>query len=100
MSAVAAYVIAALVETLGDASAGHTAERLLILDGRRYIGKIWRMPGEQRHEQNLTRISPVLILGADIPLGEKSYSGNFILSSNFCSESAFNPPPPQAKQAD
>src|ERR1700737_2829917 len=35
-------------ETLGDARVGFTAERVLVLDGRRYVGRMWHMPGEQR----------------------------------------------------
>jgi len=34
----------------------------MILDGRRYAGRIWHMPGGQRHGKDLTALSPVLIL--------------------------------------
>jgi hypothetical protein len=57
-------------ETLGDARVGFTAERVLVLDGRRYVGRIWHMPGEQRHEQDLPAINPVFILRAGSTLGD------------------------------
>ena len=56
-------------ETLGDARVGFTAERVLVFDGRRYVGRIWHMPGEQRHEQDLPAIKPVFILRAGSRLG-------------------------------
>lgn len=54
-----------LAETLGDAHVGFSAERVLVIDGKSYIGKMWHMPGEQRHEQALPAIRPVFILRAD-----------------------------------
>ena len=57
-------------DTLGDARVGFTAERVLVLDGRRYVGRMWHMPGEQRHEQDLPAIKPVLILRARSALGD------------------------------
>jgi hypothetical protein len=57
-------------ETLGDARVGFSAERVLVLDGRRYVGRMWHMPGEQRHEQDLTAIKPVFILRAGSALGD------------------------------
>jgi hypothetical protein len=55
---------------LGDAQVGFTAERVLVLDGRRYVGRMWHMPGEQRHEQDLPAIKPVFILRAGSALGD------------------------------
>jgi hypothetical protein len=52
-------------ETLGDARVGFSAERVLVINGRSYVGKMWHMPGEQRHEQALPAIRPVFILRAD-----------------------------------
>lgn len=60
----------ALAETLGDARVGFTAERVLILDGRSFLGKMWHMPGEQRHEQDFSTMKPILILHADSAIGE------------------------------
>ena len=57
-------------ETLGDARVGFTAERVLVLDGRRYVGRMWHMPGEQRHEQDLPAIKPIFILRARSALGD------------------------------
>jgi hypothetical protein len=56
--------------TLGDARVGFTAERMLILDGRNYAGRMWHMPGKQRHEQNLQTIKPVFILHTDSAVGQ------------------------------
>jgi hypothetical protein len=57
-------------ETLGDARVGFSAERVLVIDGQSYLGKMWHMPGEQRHEQELPAIKPVFILRAGDPRGE------------------------------
>jgi len=57
-------------DTLGDARVGFSAERVLVLDGRRYIGRMWHMPGAQRHEQDLPAIKPVFILRARSALGD------------------------------
>jgi hypothetical protein len=59
-----------LAETLGDARVGFSAERVLLLDGTSFVGKMWHMPGEQRHEQDLAGINPVIILHADSVIGE------------------------------
>jgi hypothetical protein len=52
----------ALAETLGDARVGFSAERVLIVNGHSYVGKMWHMPGEQRHEQELPALRPIFIL--------------------------------------
>ena len=52
----------ASAEIVGDASVGFAAERTLIIDGQRYVGMMWHMPGEQRHEQVLPAMKSVLIL--------------------------------------
>ncbi len=57
-------------ETLGDPRVGFTAERVLVFDGHSYIGRMWNMPGEQRHEQELPSIKPVFILRADSSIGD------------------------------
>jgi hypothetical protein len=61
---------AAPAETLGDPQVGFTAERVLVFDGHSYIGRMWNMPGEQRHEQELPSFKPVFILRADRPVGD------------------------------
>ena len=60
----------AFAETLGNARVGFSAERLLVVDGRSYVGRMWHMPGEQRHEQQLPAISPVFILRAGSTLAD------------------------------
>ncbi|MBV8936361.1 MAG: hypothetical protein JO095_11220 [Alphaproteobacteria bacterium] len=57
-------------ETLGDARVGFSAERVLVIDGQRYVGKMWHMPGEQRHEQDLPALKPVFILRANSAIGD------------------------------
>lgn len=51
--------------TLGAARIGFSAERILVVNGHRYVGRLWQMPGAQRHEQQLPALTPVLILHAD-----------------------------------
>jgi hypothetical protein len=61
---------AAMAGTLGDARIGFSAERVLVFDGRSYVGRMWNMPGEQRHEQDLPSVKPVFILHADSTVGD------------------------------
>lgn len=61
---------AAPAETLGDAQIGFSAERVLVFDGRSYVGRMWNMPGEQRHEQDLPSVKPVFILHGDSTVGD------------------------------
>jgi hypothetical protein len=61
---------AAAAATLGDARVGFSAERVLVIDGQSFLGKMWHMPGEQRHEQELPAIKPVFILRAGDTRGE------------------------------
>jgi len=49
---------------------GFTAERTLVIDGHTYQGKIWAMPGKERHEQQIQGLKPVFLLRADRPLAE------------------------------
>src|SRR6266436_3416120 len=56
--------------TLGEERIGFTADRTLVIDGRTYQGKIWTMPGKERHEQAIQAFRPVFLLRADNPLGE------------------------------
>src|SRR4029077_19400437 len=60
----------ASAETLADASVGFSAERVLIIDGQSYVGRMWHMPGEQRHEQDLPALKPIFILRADSAIGD------------------------------
>jgi hypothetical protein len=56
--------------TLIDAQTGFSAERTLVIDGRTYRGKVWAMPGKERHEQAILGLQPVFLLRGDSPLGE------------------------------
>ncbi len=61
---------AAGAATLGDAQIGFTADRTLVIDGRSYQGRIWTMPGKERHEQAIQAFRPIFLLRAGSPLGE------------------------------
>jgi hypothetical protein len=61
---------AASAATLGDSQIGFTAERTLVIDGRSYLGKIWAMPGRERHEQAISGFRPIFLLRTGSPLGE------------------------------
>jgi hypothetical protein len=60
----------AAAATLGEARIGFTADRLLVVDGRSYQGKIWTMPGKERHEQAIQAFRPIFLLRSDNPIGE------------------------------
>jgi len=60
----------AAANTLVDTQIGFRAERTLVVDGRTYQGKIWAMPGRERHEQAIQAFRPVFLLRAGSPLGE------------------------------
>jgi hypothetical protein len=70
LAAMLATHAAALPETLGDPKVGFNAQRVLVFDGQSYIGQMWNMPGEQRHEQVLPAVNPVFILRADSAIGD------------------------------
>jgi hypothetical protein len=65
LASVVAPVIPSVAQTLGDARVGFSAERVLVFDGQSYVGRMWHMPGEQRHEQALPALRPVFILRAN-----------------------------------
>jgi len=56
--------------TLSDARVGFSADRTLVVDGHTYTGKIWAMPGRERHEQALQAFRPVFLLRADSAIAE------------------------------
>ena len=56
--------------TLIDARTGFSADRILVVDGHTYRGKVWATPGKERHEQAIHGLRPVFLLRADNPLGE------------------------------
>jgi hypothetical protein len=67
---IASLPTAAAAATLGPARVGFTAERILVFDGHRYVGRIWQMPGVQRHEQDLRAFTPAFILRRDSPVAD------------------------------
>lgn len=64
-----------LAATLIDARTGFSAERTLVIDGRTYRGKVWAMPGKERHEQALYGMVPVFLLRGDSKFGEIVLTG-------------------------
>lgn len=56
--------------TLGPARVGFSAERVLVIGQHRYVGRMWQMPGLQRHEQELRAFRPVFILRRDSAVAE------------------------------
>lgn len=65
----------AAAATLLDTQLGFSADRILVIDGRNYHGKIWAMPGRERHEQAIQGLRPVILLHADRKLGEVVLAG-------------------------
>jgi hypothetical protein len=61
---------AASALTLGEAKTGFSADRTLIIDGKTYQGRVWTMPGMERHEQNLNGIPAAFVLHTDTPLAQ------------------------------
>ena len=55
--------------TLADAQVGFSADRALTIDGRSFNGKMWTMPGMERHEQQIQSYRPIFLLRSDTPLG-------------------------------
>jgi hypothetical protein len=68
--AIALLAASASAATLGDAKTGFAADRTLIVDGKTYQGRMWTMPGRERHEQNLNGIPAAFVLRSDTPLAE------------------------------
>src|ERR1700722_2789740 len=60
----------AVALTLGEAKTGFSADRTLVVDGKTYQGRMWTMPGMERHEQNLNGIPAAFVLRSDTPLAE------------------------------
>jgi hypothetical protein len=56
--------------TLGEQQVGFSADRTLVIDGKSYQGKIWAMPGRERHVQAISGFRPIFLLRSDNPLGE------------------------------
>src|SRR5271156_5784943 len=70
LAVLALIMASASAETLGDARVGFSAERVLVVDGQSYVGRMWHMPGEQRHEQDLPALKPIFILRSGSAIGD------------------------------
>jgi hypothetical protein len=55
---------------IGDPRVGFSADRMLSIDSHTYVGKIWAMPGEERHEQRIAAFRPIFLLRDGSPSGE------------------------------
>lgn len=62
--------VTASAATLSDAKIGFSADRILVINGKPYQGKMWNMPGKERHEQNLNGIPAAFVLRTDTPIGD------------------------------
>src|SRR5665213_1023316 len=60
--ALALTVPAAHAAMLGDASVPFRAERTVTVDGRSYSGRVFHVPGHQRHDQDLLGMHEVFLL--------------------------------------
>src|ERR1700739_4906453 len=56
--------------TLGEAKTGFSADRVLVIDGKTYQGRMWTMPGMERHEQDLNGIPAAFVLHSDTPIAD------------------------------
>jgi hypothetical protein len=63
-------VTPAAAATLADAKTGFSADRSLVIDGKTYLGRMWTMPGMERHEQNLNGIPAAFVLKSDNPIAD------------------------------
>jgi len=61
---------AADAATLADAKTGFSADRTLTIDRRTYHGRMWTMPGMERHEQDLNGIPAAFVLRSDTPIAD------------------------------
>ncbi|HVM77443.1 MAG TPA: hypothetical protein VMU06_00390 [Stellaceae bacterium] len=54
---------------LGDATVAYSAERVLTVNGQSFMGRIFSIPGHQRHEQNVAGFQQVAIFDLDAGRG-------------------------------
>jgi hypothetical protein len=67
---VLATALPAPAMTLADAKTGFSADRTLVVDGKTYHGRMWTMPGMERHEQDLNGIPAAFVLRRDTPIAD------------------------------
>jgi hypothetical protein len=60
--ALTAFAAPAMARMLGDPSVPFSADRSLVVGDRTFTGKLYAMPGSQRHEQAIEGIPQVIIL--------------------------------------
>jgi hypothetical protein len=65
-----AAITPAAAMTLGEAKTGFSADRILVIDGKTYHGRMWTMPGMERHEQDLNGIPAAFVLHSDTPIAD------------------------------
>ena len=56
---------AARAQMLGDTKVGFAADRTVVFNGRSFNGRIFAMPGRQRHEQDIDGLPQVILLRSD-----------------------------------
>jgi len=64
------FAHAAAAATLSEAKVGFAADRLLVVNGKTYQGRMWNMPGRERHEQNMNGIPAAFVLRDDTPIAD------------------------------
>ena len=62
LATLAAFAAPAMARMLGDPSVPFSADRTLVIGDRTFTGKLYAMPGSQRHEQAIEGIEQVIIL--------------------------------------
>ena len=70
IAALALGALPAAAATLGEAKTGFSADRILVIDGKTYHGRLWTMPGMERHEQDLNGIPAAFVLRSDTPIAD------------------------------
>jgi hypothetical protein len=63
--ALAGWGGAARAQMLGDTKVGFTADRTVVFNGRSFGGRIYAMPGRQRHELDIEGMAQVILLRSD-----------------------------------
>jgi hypothetical protein len=52
-------------QMLGDTKVGFSADRSVVFNGRTFNGRIYAIPGRQRHEQDIEGIPQIILLKSD-----------------------------------
>jgi hypothetical protein len=62
---IAASPLARASDLIGDTRIPFSADRTVVAHGKTYVGRIYAVPGKQRHEQEINGFHPIIILRAD-----------------------------------